>query len=337
MTHENSWLHRVWSGWRREIVRGAVLFAVVVAIGLFIAGQIRAFDPLALMRSGGLNIDFGDHGNREWVSAGRFAGTLQRGETVWIRSLNGEVTVGPATGDSFVVEAEKSWRRSDPQSVEVMMLPRSEAAGGVTICALWPARTATCEQQGHYKVSGTTGHNDVAVRFVVRLPARVRLDASTINGAIAVHRAASPLALETVNGAITLETAEGPVTASTVNGSIRAALLAVTSGEAVELKTVNGSITASVPRGLDAALEASTVNGRVSSDLPLQVIGKINPRRLTATIGNGGPPLRLKTVNGSVTIAELGPAEGATPAVAPVPPTPPAPPARRAGSGAPIP
>jgi hypothetical protein len=320
MAHENSWLHRAWAGWHREFVRGALLFGVVVAIGLFVVGQVRAFNPLALMREGGF--DFRDHGGRSWVEGGRFAGVIRAGETLWIRNVNGQVTVEPTAGDSFEVVAEKSARRSDLESVTITMVPSAGDGGSVTICAMWPGRDASCGADGHYKTGGVK-HNDVAVRFHIRLPQAVKLDASTVNGAVEVAGVHSPLTLQTVNGAIELATAAGAVDAQTVNGSISASVAAL-ADEGVALKTVNGSITASVPSGLDATLEASTVNGRVSSDLPLQVTGKISPRSLRAIIGDGGAPLRLRTVNGSVTIAALG----TEPALAPVPPRPPDPPAR---------
>jgi hypothetical protein len=44
----------------------------------------------------------------------------------------------------------------------------------------------------------------------------------------------------------------------------------------------------------------STTNGRVSSDFPLTVSGRIDPRRLRATVGNGARRLRLHTTNGNV-------------------------------------
>ena len=321
MTHEPSWLQRVWRGWRREIVRGAFLFAAVVAGGLFIAGQVSAFDPESLMRNAGFDFD-GDEGSREWVESARYAGSIRDGETIWVRNMNGPVRVAASSGDSFLVVAEKSWRHSDPHTVEVRMVPtEGRSDGSVTVCALWQGRTETCGAGGDYSARGSRGHgsrghSDVAVRFVVYVPAGVRLDASTVNGSLKAEDVASPLTLVTVNGGIDLATATGPVNATAVNGDVEAAIRALAAG--VELQTVNGSIRVSVPPHIGALLEASTVNGRVNTELPVQVTGKINQRHLKAMLGSGGAPLKLTTVNGSVTIEELV-APPAAPARAPVP------------------
>src|SRR2546428_3657605 len=41
-----------------------------------------------------------------------------------------------------------------------------------------------------------------------------------------------------------------------------------------------------------------------SSDLPVKITGKISTRHLRGTIGNGGPTLKLNTVNGSISLHE---------------------------------
>jgi hypothetical protein len=43
-----------------------------------------------------------------------------------------------------------------------------------------------------------------------------------------------------------------------------------------------------------------TTNGRVTSDFPITFSGEINPRRIEAQVGNGGPELRARTVNGGI-------------------------------------
>jgi len=302
-THESSWVHRIWRDWRREIVRGAALFAVVAAGGLFVLGQVRAFEPLSLLRDGGFNVDFGSHGDRSWSDAFRWAGVVNRGSTVWIRNLNGGITVERAGGDSVVVVAQKSGRHTDPDAVEILAVPDG---GSVTICALWPSSgSSACGPQGEYRLSGTKKSGDVAVRFMVSLPDGVALDASTVNGQVAAAGVAAPLAFKTVNGSVVVEDVTGAVKATTVNGSITAALAGAATVEGLELETVNGSIRALVPTGINAELEASTVNGRVHTDLPIQMVGRINPRAVRGTIGSGGKVLHLKAVNGSVTLATL--------------------------------
>src|SRR2546430_15249185 len=78
---------------------------------------------------------------------------------------------------------------------------------------------------------------------------------------------------------------------------------ALTSGD-MHLTTVNGSVSAGLPREINANIDAQTVNGRVETAFPVKVVGKISPRPLRGTIGNGGATLKLVTVNGSITLHE---------------------------------
>ena len=294
-------LARFWRSWRKDIIRGGVLFAVVVSFGLVLRNVGRSLESLSAFVpfSGDFDPDGGD---REWVEAFRWANPVPAGRQVWIRNTNGAITVEPSDGAELLVVAEKSWRRSAPELVSIVAVPHE---GGVTFCALWEARESRCDAGGEYQVSGPR-RNDVAVRFTVHLPRGVLVDASTVNGQVTVADAGAPVVARTVNGAIHAATSQGPIKATTVNGSIEAAIRALGREGDVELKTVNGSITAVLPPDLNAHLEASTVNGRVETAYPVVVQGRVDPRHLTAQIGSGGPRLTLSTVNGSVRLVEQG-------------------------------
>ena len=312
--HEASRLHRIWRGWRKEIIRGLVLFVVVVGIGLAVTRMFGVL-PLHVGRRGGF--DFGDFSldHRNWVESFRWAGQVAPDQWVWIRNLNGPVSVESAPGDSLVVTAEKSWRRSSPDAVEIVAVPHG---GTVTVCALWEADHRSCGANGDYAVKGVR-KNDVAVRFTVHLPRGVKLDVSTVNGRLEVRGASAPVTLETVNGEIEAVTSQGPVRATTVNGSIDVRMDELAATGDIALKTVNGSITAAFPAGLDADLDAQTVTGRVNTGFPLQVVGRISSRHVRATIGSGGRQVNLRTVNGSIEIQEAGGA--AAPAIPPAAPS----------------
>jgi hypothetical protein len=327
---------RFLSTWRREIIRGGVLFGLVIAAGLMISHvKVGLGVPWAALHSFG-NFDIDPDGDlfgpgREVGDEWKWRGQLKPSQQVWIRNTNGPVAVVQGTGDVLEVITEKSWRHSEPSRVEMMAVP---SEGGVTICAVWAARERRCGSGGDYHLSGIH-KNDVAVRFTVQLPRGVKVDVSTVNGEVAIEGAAAPVAATTVNGRILVHTTVGPVKANTVNGSIEAAMDALTGGD-IELATVNGSVTAVLPSKLNAVVDAETVNGRVETDFPLQVAGKISPRHLRGTIGAGGMTLKLNTINGSVTIRR---SDGRTVVVPPVrrirretrvnvaPPAPPAPPA----------
>lgn len=228
----------------------------------------------------------------------RWEGTVAAGNWLYVRNLNGAIRVDRATGNRIEITAEKTWRRGDPDDVRIEVTERS---GNVVVCAIWIDITE-CDEDGYdmRRRGRRNENNDVAVEFTVRLPQGVRLGVSTVNGALEIAGATSTVEASTVNGEVVATSSGGPVQASTVNGGIEVRMGELGEGD-LEFSTVNGSIEVYVPEsGLNAEVEMRTVNGRVGSDFPLTVQGRINPRRIRATIGNGGRRIELSTVNGSV-------------------------------------
>jgi hypothetical protein len=297
---------RFWRTWRREIIRGGVLFGLVVGAGLFIRSiKIHMPTPLGALGSfGDFNWGDGDGGNlfggdREVGDEWHYQALLKPNQHVWIRNTNGPIEVVAGEGDSLEIHVEKSWRHSDPQSVQLVPVLTER---GLTVCALWDARDRRCNEGGDYRMNGVK-KNDVAVRFTVQLPRNIPIDASTVNGGLDIDGVSAPVEAATVNGRIAVSTSTGPVQATTVNGSIEANMQTLTSGD-VRLTTVNGSVTAGLPLQLNADIDAETVNGRVETDFPVKIVGKISPRHLRGTIGSGGATLKFVTVNGSITLHE---------------------------------
>jgi hypothetical protein len=305
---------RFWRTWRREIIRGGVLFGLVLGAGIFIRNvgrnvkdNLHVPEALGALGSFG-DFNWGDGEGSDLFGRGREVGDpweyrawIAPSQQVWIRNTNGPIDVVSGHSDSLVVRAEKSWRHSDPQSVQMVPV-RTER--GVTICAMWEAREMRCQEGGDYRLNGVK-KNDVAVRIIVELPHRVRVDASTVNGGLEINGVSAPVEAQTVNGRISVITSTGPVTANTVNGSIEAIMESLSSGD-IRLTTVNGSVTAGLPRAINANIDAETVNGRVETDFKVNVSGKISTRHLRGTIGTGGPTLKLVTVNGSIGLHEAG-------------------------------
>ena len=296
------------STWRREIIRGGVLFSLVLGAGLFIRNASRKVhvpSPLGALGAFG-DFNWGDGegndlfgGNRQTGDEWRYTALLKPSQQVWIRNTNGPIEVVAGESDSVVISAEKSWHMSDPQMVQLVPVLTDR---GVTICAMWEAREQRCHEGGDYRMNGVK-KNDVAVRFTIELPRGVAVDVSTVNGPLNIDGVSAPVEANTVNGRVEVSTSTGPVNARTVNGSIEATMQSLTSGD-VKLVTVNGSVSAGLPRDINADVDATTVNGRVETDFPVKVLGKISKTHLRGTIGNGGPTLKLVTVNGSITLNE---------------------------------
>lgn len=250
---------------------------------------LAALAPLALATA---SLEAQDRTDWNWN------GTLSEGRRVFLHNVNGEVRFVAGSGNAVEVRAEKRWRRGDPDDVRIEA--RQTSRGDVVICAMWRERD-TCNESG---IDGSSrrdswnDRNDVSVHFTVTVPAYANVDVNTVNGDVSVAQLRGEVEASTVNGDVEAASSGGAVRATTVNGSIRARGQIASDG--LEYTTVNGSIEIELPSNASVDVDLSTVNGRVTSDFPITFTGEINPRRIRAEVGNGGPRLRARTVNGGI-------------------------------------
>ena len=230
----------------------------------------------------------------------QWTGVVERGDAVEILTVNGDVRARPASGDRVEVVARKEGRRGDPSDVRIEVV---EHAGGVTLCAVYPTPAGetpnACAPGDGARLK--VRQNDVQVSFEVRVPRGVTLDVETVNGDVEALDLDGDARVESVNGDVEVLTS-GFAEARTVNGSVRASVGAPAFADGVEFSTVNGSIELDLPDDIDADLHASWVNGGLDTDLPFHVQGVVSKRSARGTLGDGGPTLRLETVNGSIRI-----------------------------------
>ena len=231
-------------------------------------------------------------------------GQVAPGQSIEIKGVNGSIRAETASGTEVTVEASKYARRSDVRSVTVQVVPHAD---GVTICAVYPSndwgRPNECAPGSGGRMN--TNNNDVKVEFTVRVPAGVRFIGRSVNGEVEADSLTSDVVAHTVNGKIRIATS-GWAEAKTVNGSITARMGQAGAERPIELETVNGGIDLELPSAMNATLHASTVNGHISTDFPLMVHGKFTGREITGAIGQGGPELHLRTVNGSIDLRRAG-------------------------------
>jgi hypothetical protein len=227
----------------------------------------------------------------------QWRGTVLQGNAIEIKGVNGDVAAQLATGADVEVTAVKMGRKSDPESVRIEVVQHGD---GVTICAVYPdtdGRPNECKPGNEGRMN--VRDNDVNVTFTVKVPSGVRFVGRTVNGDVTANALSGPVSLRTVNGSAEFSTsAFGD--ASTVNGSIRGSLGSGTWSGDLEFNTVNGSVTLDLPADVQSDVRATTVNGDIQTDFPLTITGRVNPRRLTGTIGAGGRSLSIETVNGGV-------------------------------------
>ena len=140
------------------------------------------------------------------------------------------------------------------------------------------------------------------VSYEILVPRKTSLDLSANNGGISIENVDGRLEFETTNGGISLIGVAGDVRGSTSNGGVEVELTGDRwAGEGLDVRTSNGGVEVLVPANYNARLETGTVNGGMNIGFPVTVQGRLN-RRLTTTLGDGGPLVRVTTTNGGVTL-----------------------------------
>lgn len=146
------------------------------------------------------------------------------------------------------------------------------------------------------------GNSYVSVSFEVWAPRGTNLDLRANNGSISVDSVHSTIDLQTSNGSVRLRDVSGDVRGGTTNGSVNVDLSGNKwNGAGLDLRTINGSVRLTMPSDYSAQLTTGTVNGGMNIDFPITVQGRIG-REISTQLGQGGPPIRVMTTNGGVSI-----------------------------------
>jgi len=141
-----------------------------------------------------------------------------------------------------------------------------------------------------------------SVSYDVYVPRQSDLDLRTHNGGIRVEGVRGRIDVEALNGGVSMRDVQGELRGGTTNGGVMLELDGDRwIGEGVDLETTNGGVTVVIPERYNARLETGTVNGGLNVDFPITVQGIVG-RRLSTTLGSGGPLIRVRTTNGGVTL-----------------------------------
>ena len=268
-------------------------------------------------------------------------GTVRSGALLTIRNFNGPIDVRPSNGSTAELRAEKR-ARGGASVEDVTFDVETGRDGDVTICSAYRDQGCDRDggrrrdrwnrddddERGRSvtvamtvlvprgtRVRLATGNGDMTIERVggdVQASTgngRVRVEGTdgpvkvnTGNGDVDVQGARSSVNVSTGNGAVNVTTSEGPVEARSGNGNIDVRMSSLRAREDMSFHTGSGSVRITLPSGYNGELDASTGNGELSTDFELKIRGRMNPRHVRATIGNGGPTLRLTTGNGRLEV-----------------------------------
>jgi hypothetical protein len=147
-------------------------------------------------------------------------------------------------------------------------------------------------------------HQNWSVTFIVMVPRRTDLTLSTQNGPLSVEDVSGHMELQTQNGPLSLSGVGGDVHASAQNGPLTVDLIGTRwDGAGLDAETQNGPADLRIPNDYNAKIEFGTVNGPMDMSFPMTVTlsGRIR-NRISTTLGNGGPLIRVVTTNGPMMV-----------------------------------
>jgi DUF4097 and DUF4098 domain-containing protein YvlB len=135
-----------------------------------------------------------------------------------------------------------------------------------------------------------------------------------LGGAVTAHSGDGSIKLDGVSGALDVDTGDGSITVGGKLTTVRArsgdgnVTVRVEPGSAPSadwnITTGDGSVTLVVPDGFGAELDAHTGDGHVRLDnvTVSDVAGEIRKNTVKGRLGSGGPALRVRTGDGSITV-----------------------------------
>ena len=146
----------------------------------------------------------------------------------------------------------------------------------------------------------------VRVNYRLRVPRQVRLSSlRTLEGSIAVRNVEGSVDARTLSGNIEQMGVTGRVVARALTGSILVSLRALPAGTApLLLDTVNGNVVLLLPPRPNADLELSTVAGTIEGNYAFQISSIPGDTTRRTRLGLGGVTISLRTVRGSIRVAE---------------------------------
>lgn len=163
-----------------------------------------------------------------------------------------------------------------------------------------------------------------SIQVELRVPREIRSDIRTGDGSIIAENLRGETRLSTGDGRIEATSLDGTLDAQTGDGRIvirgRFDMLNLHTGDgSIEAEVNNGSritsewsvrtgdghVTLRLPASLSADLDVHTGDGHIQSDLPVTVSGSRNEHELRGKLNAGGPPLIVRTNDGSIRLERM--------------------------------
>lgn len=217
---------------------------------------------------------------------------LAAGGTFEIRNTNGRIQVDATDGSTIEVVAERVARAMSEEgareAVRRMEIAETVSPDHVTL--------DSSKTSGGFQIN-VQKHVD----YIVKVPRTAQVRIETTNGDIEVTGLAGAFRAEATNGRIRGTGLENRAEVETTNGQVSLAFTKLDAG-GVSCTTTNGAVEVMLPLDAKANVTADVTNGEIETGGLEFTVVKHTRRHLEATVGGGGPQVRVETTNGSVSV-----------------------------------
>jgi hypothetical protein len=246
-----------------------------------------------------------------------------------MKNINGDLNAEGYDGDEIIITGTKIVT-SKPRLIgdfnpDEIYLDRLDGDNSIFIFVRQPGLEVKIEgDKLHYNYQrrkknryGDDGRLNFEFNLQLKIPRYLMSEFSTINdGEVVVTGMSTGVKANNVNGSVFVNDAAGKVDANTVNGNIRVEFAEAPEHDS-EFHTVNGTIEVYAPKNLSAVVTFRSLNGELYTDfnnieyLP----NRVNKSQDGTTrysieqtapiqIGEGGPELRFRLLNGNAYIKQ---------------------------------
>ena len=252
----------------------AVVFALAVAYQSSVASVQRDDDDSR-----------GDLAEREEI---RQSYELSPGATVVVEGINGTVDIETTNGQTAEVYIVRSAATKDDLNYHKILI---EHSGNRLVV------------RGENERDRASRGRKVRHRVTMKIPRRVDLTTSGVNGRVNIGEVDGPVKVSGINGRVNVGQAIGYTEISGINGAVTVTI-AQLSQRGIEVSGINGRVELRFTEDINADLDVTGINGSVQADMPnVTVFGKISRDNFRAKIGSGGTPINMSGINGGVRIA----------------------------------
>jgi Toastrack DUF4097 len=245
--------------------------------------------PLALLGACNLQFSLDAEAHDQWTRHY----TLAQGGSLEIHNTNGRIQISTGDGDAVDVDATRTVKAASDEDAQ-------NALKAFEITETVSPDRILIDSASHglsFEINRSK-----RVDYVVHVPRWAAVTLATTNGTIDATGLGGPFHATATNGRIKAMALANSATVSTTNGAVTLEFARLGPDD-VSCRTTNGAISVTLPRDANARITASVTNGTIrTSNLDLRTT-ESSRRRLDASLGTGGPLIRLQTTNGLIDVS----------------------------------